>query len=126
MKIAAPILWLLSFISCNQPEKQPILSIKNDIINFGKIKSDSVLKVYFDYQNTGSDTLKILNVSADCGCTLINYEKENIAPGEVGEVEIIYIPKSNKDSGIVVKNIALRSNCLQPLRVIKIKGEVIN
>lgn len=126
MKIYITIIALLSVTSCNQTQKYPILNVNKDAIDFGKIRIDSILKVYFDYQNTGSDTLKLISASTDCGCTDINYNKESLAPGEKGIIEVIYTPKSNNDSGFISKNIALRSNTLAPLKVIKIKGVVIN
>ena len=116
---------ILALISCTQRQKSPILKINKEVIDFGQIKSDSVLKVYFEYQNGGTDSLQLMNATVDCGCTTVNYKKEKIAPGEKGIIEVIYLPKSNNDSGFVTKNVALMTNASLPIKVIKIKGAVI-
>lgn len=118
------ILMILS-AACQQGRKSSLLIFEKDMLDFGKIKKDSVLKVYFDFKNAGFDTLKFMNVSADCGCNEVNYKKEGFLPGQVGTIEVIYTPNSNNDSGIVSKNIAIRSNSEIPIKVIKIKGEVV-
>lgn len=117
-------LFILLSCACQQAKKSSVMTLEEDVVDFGKIKKDSILKVYFDFRNTGSDTLRLINVSADCGCTEVNYKKENILPGQDGVIEVIYKPGTNNDSGIVSKNIAIRSNSVSPIKVVKIKGEV--
>lgn len=116
---------ILILASCTSIQKGPILNINRDIIDFGEIKSDSLLTLYFEYQNTGSDSLKIIKAVADCGCNDVKYDKEILNPGEKGIIEVIYQPKSNSDSGFVSKNIALMTNAATPIKIIKIKGVVI-
>lgn len=111
--------------ACQNTKTSPLLTLEKEVLDFGKIKWDSILKTSFDFKNTGTDTLKLINVSADCGCTQVNYKKENIPPGQGSVIEVIYSPNINKDSGIVSKNIAIRSNSEPPIKVIKIKGEVV-
>lgn len=116
---------ILVMVSCMQNQKSPVLTFNKDIVDFGQIKSDSVLKIYFEYQNDGDDSLKLINATFDCGCTSVNYEKRGIAPGNKGAIEVIYLPKSNNDSGFVSKNIALLTNMTTPIKVIKFKGVII-
>lgn len=127
MRTYSIILSICVFVlmSCLQKEKSPVLSISKEIINLGEIMSDSVLKFYVEYQNSGIGSLKIINASADCGYTSIKFDKEILMAGEKGSIEIIYTPAENKDSGVFSKNIAIRTNATTPIKVITIKGIVI-
>lgn len=116
---------LLILPSCTPKQKEPMLIINRTIVDFGKIKSDSLLTIDFNYQNGGSDSLKIVNAVADCGCTSVQYDKKILALGEKGVMKVIYEPKSNGDSGFVAKNIAVMTNASTPIKIIKIKGIVI-
>ncbi len=41
---------------------------------------------HFKYQNTGSTPVRIQNVKTSCGCTVAQAQKEEVAPGEKGEI----------------------------------------
>ena len=117
---------ILILASCTSIQKKPILYITKEFIDFGEITNDSLLKLYFEYENIGSDSLKLLKITADCGCTYAKYDKEVLAVGEKGIIEVLYQPSLNRDSGFVSKNIALMTNAATPIKIIKIKGVVLN
>jgi len=54
--------------------------------NFGKISEGQKLSVSFRFKNTGNKPLVIQSVHPACGCTVADYPKEPIAPGQEGEI----------------------------------------
>ena len=71
--------------------------------NFGSF-SESSPKVTckFKFKNTGDGPLVIHQAIASCGCTVPQYPKEPIKPGESGEVTVTYHerqPHRNKRCG---------------------------
>ena len=58
--------------------------------NFGTIsKKTPVQKCTFTFTNTGNQPLIINEAMPSCGCTVPNFTKNPIAPGETGTIEII-------------------------------------
>lgn len=74
--------------------KGPLTSIKfdEDKVDFGNILQDSEHTKIFSFTNTGSEPLIIENAKGSCGCTVPQYPKEPIAPGETGEITVVYKP----------------------------------
>lgn len=54
--------------------------------DFGKITQGQKLAVSFKFKNTGSKPLVIESVKPQCGCTVADYPREPIAPGQEGEI----------------------------------------
>lgn len=65
--------------------------------NFGSIKQDTENRHVFTFTNTGAEPLIIENAKGSCGCTVPQYPKEPIAPGETGEIEVVYKPGKQKN-----------------------------
>lgn len=90
---------LLSF-KCNTTDKQEIRSaiadtdkfakfeFENTEHDFGDIKQGDVLLYSFKYKNVGKTHLIIRNVTASCGCTVPNWNKEPLPPNEESEIQI--------------------------------------
>jgi len=76
--------------------------------DFGTIQQDSKNTKIFKFTNTGSEPLIIEDAKGSCGCTVPNYPKEPIKPGETGEIEIIYSP--GKQQGAQAKTITITAN----------------
>lgn len=65
--------------------------------DFGTIPQDSENRHVFTFTNSGSEPLVIENAKGSCGCTVPQYPKEPIAPGETGEIEVVYKPGKQKN-----------------------------
>jgi len=77
----------------------PLTSIKfaDDLHDFGKIKQNSTENKYtFIFTNTGDKPLIIENAKGSCGCTVPQWPKEPIPPGETGEILVDYKPGKQK------------------------------
>jgi len=62
--------------------------------DFGRVFSRDPVSVMLKFKNVGNSALEILKITTSCGCTTTKLEKMVYEPGESGEVEVIYRPKS--------------------------------
>ena len=67
---------------------QQLTSIQwiDSVRNFGKIMEGQKLSLSFRFKNTGNKPLVIQSVTPACGCTLADYPKQPLQPGEEGEI----------------------------------------
>ncbi len=94
-----------------------------DTASFGTIKKGDTAFVGFAFVNSGKLPLKILDVSASCGCTKPRYDSAKIyKPGEDGIIEIGYYSKV--DTGNILKNLVVKTNSETMLKVLYIRGFV--
>ena len=97
----------------NQPEPVPAgpttsIQFGQTEHDFGIINQESENKHIFTFTNTGSEPLIISNAKGSCGCTVPNYPKEPIPPGESGEIEVVYSP--GKQKGNQTKTVTVTAN----------------
>lgn len=90
--------------------------------DFGKIKQDTQNKYKFKFKNTGTNPLLIENAVGSCGCTVPTYPKEPIAPGAIGEIEVVYSP--GKQKGQQQKTVTVTANTEPKETRVQIKAEV--
>jgi len=90
--------------------------------DFGSISQGTPVSHTFEVENTGQQPLKIEHVKPSCGCTVADYTKEPIAPGEKGFVTATY---NAKGLGMFTKSLTVRTNEEEtPIMMLRIKGEV--
>lgn len=78
--------------------------------NFGSFpETNPVVKCTFNFTNTGTAPLVIHQAFASCGCTVPNYPKTPIKPGESGKIDVTY-NGTGKYPGHFQKTITIRSN----------------
>jgi len=58
----------------------------DSVRNYGKIIEGQKLAVSFRFKNTGNKPLVIESVHPACGCTVADYPKQPLKPGEEGEI----------------------------------------
>lgn len=86
--------------------------IKFDTVrhNFGSFPASSpIVKCTFSFTNTGTAPLVIHQAFASCGCTVPNYPKTPIKPGESGKIDVTY-NGTGKFAGHFQKTITVRTN----------------
>jgi hypothetical protein len=97
------------------------LKMIEDVYDFGKIPQGKPVHHVFAFKNTGSSSLKLVNVQASCGCTTPEWDKENETPaGNSGSIKVGYNAAAE---GPFNKNITITYNDNQ-IKIISIKGEV--
>lgn len=92
--------------------------------NFGSVVDGDMVKHTFKFTNTGDKNLILFDVKTTCGCTVPeDWPKHPIAPGESGEVKVIF--NSNNKVGAVNKSIRIEANTNPTVSSVKITGEVL-
>jgi hypothetical protein len=75
----------------------------------------------FTFTNKGNIPLVLSDIRASCGCTVPEWPKEPIAPGESGTIKVKYNTNIN---GSFNKTITVNSNAINSLVILRIKGNV--
>lgn len=78
------------------PDKLPKIEFEKDFHDFGKIIQGEKVTFAFKFKNTGKSLLLISSVSTSCGCTVSDYPKEPIAPGESGKIDVSFDSESKR------------------------------
>lgn len=103
-------------------ENAAIITLDNDVYEFGVIKEGERVKHVYGFTNTGKSPLILSNVSASCGCTTPEYSKHPINPGEKGSVTVVF--DSQNQVGMQQKIITILSNAVPSRTILQLKGEV--
>lgn len=94
------------------------------VFNFGTILAGEQISTEFKYTNTGDADIIISKIETSCGCTVPEYEKEPVKPGERGSIRVRF--DSNGKSGTQYKTIRIFSNSEDDIFELVITGEVKN
>ncbi len=89
--------------------------------DFGEIQNGTPVEHLFKFKNTGDAPLVIVNAKASCGCTVPEYSKTPVAPGEEGELLVKF---NGRGKGTVSKTVTITANTKTGKEVIKIKASI--
>jgi hypothetical protein len=117
--IVVALISLIGYTSSAQAK----ISFKNETVDYGKIVKGSDGVRVFEFTNTGDAELVVTNVKSSCGCTVPKKPEEPIAPGASGSIEVKY---DTNRVGPIRKTVTVYSNAEEPIKALKIKGEVLN
>ena len=100
------------------------LTFEKTTHDFGKFSEEAPIVTYtFKFKNTGKAPLVIHQAVASCGCTVPEYTKEPIKPGEKGEIIVTY-NGTGRFPGKFRKTITIHSNAENDLVRLYIRGEM--
>jgi hypothetical protein len=92
--------------------------------NFGTFpESSPKVTCTFKFTNTGDKLLVIHQAMASCGCTVPQFPKEPIKPGESGEITVTY-NGAGKFPGHFKKSITIRTNTKQEIIRLYVEGDM--
>lgn len=92
--------------------------------NFGKFsEKEPVLNCTFSFTNVGEAPLIINQAVASCGCTVPEYTKTPIQPGQKGEIKVTY-NGTGKFPGPFKKSITVRTNGAVEMTRLYIEGDM--
>ena len=92
--------------------------------NFGTFsEKDPVVSCVFTFTNDGDAPLIINQAVASCGCTVPEYTKTPIKPGEKGEIKVTY-NGTGKFPGHFKKSITVRTNGKVEMTRLYIEGDM--
>ena len=90
--------------------------------DFGTISQDQKVRHTFKFKNTGENPLIITNARGSCGCTVPQWPREAIAPGEEADIEVEF--SSGKKSGMQNKTVTITANTEPKDNILKISANV--
>lgn len=106
----------------NPNPNAPEITFKVSTHDFGTIKNGAPAVYEFEFTNTGKEPLIISNAQGSCGCTVPDWPKEPIQPGQSNRISVKY---DSKRTGKIDKKVTITSNAKTGTKEIFIKGEVL-
>lgn len=91
--------------------------------DYGVIYSGEKVAHIYTFTNTGTEPLVLSNAKGSCGCTVPEWPKAPILPGETATIKVAF-DSSNK-SGKQIKTVTITANTNPAITILKIKGEVL-
>lgn len=101
----------------------PAIKFAVESFNFGKVTAGKKVNYEYAFTNTGKSPLVIQNATASCGCTVPDWPKKPILPGESGKIKVSF-DSSNK-SGLQDKIVTITGNTIPAQTMVHLVGEVI-
>ena len=115
---------LIGSMTFAMAQKQAEIQFDKLTHNFGTFsEKDPVVTTTFVFTNTGDAPLVINQAVATCGCTVPEYTKTPVKPGEKGEIKVTY-NGTGKFPGHFAKVITVRSNAATELVKLRIEGDM--
>ena len=140
--IAASVAMISIFASCDQKgegnitpemisnsqtasgESIPVSDMKfeSDTFNFGTVIEGEKVAHSYKFTNTGNHDLIITKAVGSCGCTVPEWPKEPIKPGQSGTIDVVF--NSDRRVGKANKMVTVYANTEPAERKIYITGFV--
>ena len=117
---------LMLFVGVAGVMAQKPAQIKFDKLthDFGTFsESNPKVTCSFTFTNVGEEPLIINQAIASCGCTVPEYTKEPVKPGEKGEIKVTY-NGAGKFPGHFKKSITIRTNGAVEMTRLYIEGDM--
>lgn len=104
-------------------DKLPKFEFKEKEHDFGTIMQGEKVSYSFRFKNIGKSDLIISDAKASCGCTIPEYPKKPLKPGEEGKILVTFNTASRK--GMQNKVVTITANT-QPNNIhLRIKAKVM-
>ncbi len=91
--------------------------------DFGEVVEGDTVEGIFKVTNAGKSDLVITSAKATCGCTVPEWPKDAIKPGESADIKFTF--NSRGRQGKQTKSITLKTNTEKITEVLRIKGTVV-
>ncbi|MDE5783976.1 MAG: DUF1573 domain-containing protein [Prevotella sp.] len=105
-------------------QKQAEIKFDKVTHNFGTFsEKEPIVSCVFTFQNVGETPLVINQAIASCGCTVPEYTKDPIKPGEKGQIKVTY-NGTGKFAGHFKKSITIRTNGVVEITRLYIEGDM--
>ena len=101
----------------------PIMTFEQTEFDFGSVKAGVIVDYTYKFKNTGNAMLIISKATATCGCTVPEWPKEPIKPGDSGEIRVKFDSKNRKD--LQTKYVNINANTKPEVTRLKLSGSVI-
>lgn len=90
------------------------MTFEKEVHNFGNVAQGEVVEYSFKFTNTGDKDLLIQKAEASCGCTVLEWPKEPVKPGESGYMKVKF-DSHGRPEGFTEKELFIQANTNPPL-----------
>jgi hypothetical protein len=104
-------------------EELPVMTFEEMFHDFGDVSEGQVVNHTFKFKNEGEGPLIISNAQGSCGCTVPQWPRQPIAPGETGEIKVSF--NSQGRAGKQDKRVTLTTNAMPQTTVLNITSMVV-
>ena len=101
--------------------KVPEITFTYLVYDYGTVLKNGDGVCFFKFTNTGRADLQLTNVSSSCGCTVPQWPKEVVLPGESSSIKVSY---NTSRVGGINKNVYVDWNGGERI-TLSIKGSVV-
>lgn len=115
------MLFALTAVMAQKPAEIKFDKVSHDFGTFSE--ADPVQKCEFSFTNVGEKPLVINQAVASCGCTVPEYTKTPIQPGQKGTINVTYNGKG-KFPGHFKKTITVRTNGVIEMTRLYVEGNM--
>lgn len=97
--------------------------IFNSLVHdYGTIEQGGDGNCEFNFTNKGDVPIVLTGVRSSCGCTVPEWSKDPILPGETGVIKVKY---DTRRVGPINKSIVVNSNAVNATVILRITGTVV-
>jgi hypothetical protein len=105
-------------------QKQAEIKFEKTTHNFGKFsEKNPIVSCVFSFTNVGETPLVVNQAVPSCGCTVPEYTKTPIKPGEQGQIKVTY-NGAGKFPGHFKKSITVRTNGAVEMTRLYVEGDM--
>ena len=104
------------------PGSPPVMVFAEEKHDFGKLTEGETVSYSFVFKNTGGSDLVISSAQGSCGCTIPDYPKGPVKPGEQSKIDVKF--ESSGKSGLVQKTVTIVTNCTPSTKVLTISSTI--
>jgi len=102
----------------------PTIAFAEEFHDFGEVQEGEVVEHTFTFTNEGEGPLIISNAQGSCGCTMPDWPRQPIAPGQKGQIKVSF--NSTGRAGRQDKRVTLTTNAVPQSKVLNITSTVIS
>ena len=100
-----------------------VAKFSTDTYDLGKMKQNVPATATFTVTNVSKEPLIIEAANPTCGCTISDYTKAPIAPGQTGTIKATY---NASGSGSIHKTLTVKFSGVDEIKSINLAGEVLD
>jgi hypothetical protein len=101
----------------------PVINFEEEFHDFGEVQEGDVVEHTFVFTNEGDGPLIISNAQGSCGCTVPDWPRQPIAPGQKGQIKVSF--NSTGRAGRQDKRVTLTTNAVPQTKTLNITSNVI-
>jgi hypothetical protein len=98
------------------------MAFEQTVYEFGEVDEGAIVKHEFKFTNTGKQPLLIQNAHSTCGCTVPEWPKDVIPPGQTGIIKVEFDTKGKTE--LQEKSVIITANTYPSVTRLYLKGIV--